>query len=484
MNKNAGRLDVGLGSIAWALVSLMFVGSRLSTAIQVPVSGAELSSLAGAWQETLGVADPRFMGSLFQSITSLLLTVNDGAALPRAIAVVASSTIPVGLFLIRRQLGEAAALTALFILAIDPVAVLMGSTASSAALDLAVSVWLLVAMLNGVKHPLLWGVLGLGVVCGGPTPVILAASFGALRLLQRSGVDRAAIAAFAVGGLAGAGLLSVLFGPTELRIPSLDILQAGLTARWAGANVLELTVLYELPVLLVGSAASAHLLARWLIVRDASDAEKLLLVWAAAGGLYWAIALGAADPSPVLALALPLAAVIGSLGPRVLASLSEATETRKFPAISWALIPVSAASVLLLLSGTFAVARGAPNEVLTVPADSASAHALRDHVLALAPANSGGIIVHPDLRAQLTWPMRSSVPLVVSSRVTRGDAVVIWPADETAPEGYSETSGSWLVVREVSAPTNDLGQIASWFRERNRHITGGIAARVYTGVTP
>lgn len=472
------------GDLIWLGLAAIYLGFRISAAVQLPVAGAELSTLAGAWQESLGLSDGRYEGTLLQTISSPLLALESEAWLPRLVVLGVSGIVPLSLWLVRRELGEPAALAFLALVAVDPAAILMGSTGAGAAFDTSVSLAVLAASLRGVRNPLIWGLLGVFAASGGAGPVILLASAAALALMRGDPLDRRLVAGCAIGAALGVTFVSLVAPEGSLRVPPFRLVDAGLTEEWAGAGALQLAALYELPIVLGGTAAAAHIAARLAAGSRTGRSERLLLVWAAGAALLWLAAGSARDPSLVLALTLPLCGLLAAGLARLPAAIASEPRLPRRRAAALALVVLLAAGTAVQLSGAFAVARGAHNESLISPWESASARSLREHVLRLAADSPGGIVVHPDLRAAVVWPFRESATLTVSSTVPRGDAVVVWPREALPPQGYEDSGGIWFLTRTVAPPGGSPGDVIHWFRQRNRIETSGTAVRVYTGSTP
>ncbi len=473
-----------VGDILWVALAAAFLGIRVSAAIQLPVAGAELSTLSGAWQEWSAQSDARYQGTLVQALSSPLLGLVSDAWLPRLLVLGAAAPVPLCLWLARRSLGEPVALVFLLLIAVDPAAVLMESTATAAAFDTTISIALLAAILRGNRSAFVWGALGFLVAAGGVAPAVLAGSAAVLALTRTRSVDPRRVTSFAAGAVLAVSILSLTASDVSLRVPPLDLLNAGLEEEWAGANVVVLAVLYEFPIVMGGIAAASFFAARRMSRIGTAGPEQWLLSWAAGGGLLWLAAGGAHDPSLLLTLTLPLSGLLATGLVGLLSAIP--AETRATPRFSAALTLalLTAAGAAIELSGTFAVARGAHNESLISPRESASTRSLREHVLRLAAESPGGIVVHPDLEAALVWPLRESETLTVSSVVPRGDAVVVWPREAARPEGYEDSGGVWFIVRTISAPSGSPGEIVHWFRQRNQLETNGIGVRVYTGAAP
>ena len=133
-------------TLAWATVSALFVGLRLGTIWHAPVAGAELDHLSGAWLARIGAPDDRYVPTLFQALTSLLLRFDSVDTWPRVMALLSLCSVPFAVYLLRPRLGRAGALLALLLLTVDAPLISLGTSASAMGFDVGITLWLFVAM--------------------------------------------------------------------------------------------------------------------------------------------------------------------------------------------------------------------------------------------------------------------------------------------------------------------------------------------------
>ncbi|MCY4393007.1 MAG: hypothetical protein OXE43_13310 [Chloroflexi bacterium] len=517
---------VSVAAIAWVLVVVLFILLRVGVVWRAPVGGAELAHLAGAWQARIGMEDDRYVPTLYQAVTALTLNWTESEEPARALALAGTATIPLALFLLRRKLGEGGALLALLLLALDPASILLGVTATAAAWDAAIAIWLVVALVASRPPPWGWLLIAFLVTTGGPLtlPVVLAGVV--LGAIRGSRPGPGALAWGAAGAALGLLLTSLQFGvgTDGLRIAPFALFAAGFDEPWSTLNVAQLAAHYELPLLVGGAAAGV-----WLVVhfratnRAPTPAETLSLAMAGLAIAWFLVALPTTSPFPLAAatlssclllgpalaraasflmtaqwgrhvylllFALGLAAValfvlsdwaregrIGGLDERVMVAVPVflallavsllalallSTQREEFPI---AFLPVLAAGGLLLLAGTSGVSLSAAGEPLPGPITPASARAIRD-VAFDATASRGPLVVHQRYREELTWPFRGSPTFPLAGHVPPEAAVAIWPAAAPPPEGFVALEGRWVLKRSIRAPDGFL-DLVYWFAERN-----------------
>ncbi len=517
---------VSVAAIAWVLVVALFILLRVGLVWRAPVGGAELAHLSGAWQASLGVEDGRYVPTLYQAVTALTLNWTESEEPARALALAGTATIPLALFLLRRQLGEGGALLALLLLALDPAGILLGVTATAAAWDAAIAIWLVVALIASRPPPWGWLLIAFLVTTGGPLtlPVVLAGVV--LGAIRGSRPGPGALAWGVAGTVLGLLLTSLQFGlgADGLRIAPFALFAAGFDEPWSTLNVAQLAAHYGLPLLVGGAAAGV-----WLVVhlratnRAPTPAETLSLAMAGLATAWFLVALPTTSPYPLAAatlssclllgpalaraasflmtaqwgrhvylllFALGLAAValfvlsdwaregrIGGLEERVMVAVPVflallavsllalallSTQREEFPL---AFLPVLAAGGLLLLAGTSGVSLSAAGEPLPGPISPASARTIRD-VAFDATAERGSLVVHQRYREELTWPFRGSPTFTLAGHVPPEAAVAIWPADAPPPEGFVALEGRWVLKRSIRAPDGFL-DLVHWFAERN-----------------
>ncbi|MXY35741.1 MAG: hypothetical protein F4Y54_03040 [Dehalococcoidia bacterium] len=512
---------VSVAAIAWVLIVALFILLRVGLVWRAPVGGAELAHLSGAWQARIGVEDDRYVPTLYQAVTALTLGWTESEQPARALALAGALTIPLALFMLRRQLGEGGALLALLLLALDPARIALGVTATAAAWDAAIALWLVVALVAGRPPPWSWLPIAFLVATAGPLSltVVLAATVSAA--LHRHRPTRGALLWGAAGTALGLLLTSLQFGVDAdgLRIAAFSLIAAGFDEPWSTLSVAELAALYGLPLLVGGAVAVG-----WLAVRlrderrSPTPMETLSLGVAGIAMVWFLVALPTHSPfslaaatfasclllGPALArlasrlvamtwrreswlllLALALAAIacfvlsdwalqghVGGAFERallVVAGIGAVTALGLLATYreSWPLTVLAPVAIggVLLLAGSSGIALSAAGEPLPEPTSPSSARAIRD--IALSANTSGGsIVVHERYREALTWPFRDSGTLVLASKVPVGAGVVVWPADAPPPEGFVALDGRWVLERALDAPDGFLAFV-HWFAERN-----------------
>lgn len=529
---------VPVAAVAWAAAALLFVLLRFGPVIQAPVGGAEVEQLSGAWQARIGVADDRFVPTLFQAATALLLRVDASETAPRTLAFLATATVPLALWLVRRQLGEAGALVALLLLALDAPGIVLGSTASAMAADLAVTTWLFVFLVRG--WPRWWapGVAALLATLSGPLALPLVAGWAATVLWRREPLRPRPLLAAAGGAALGVLLASARFGIgfEELVVPPFDLFARGFAAEWSTATAAELALLYGWPAILGGAAAAGWMVARRRrepIPREAA----ILLAWAAFAVAWWLPAATSRQLVPVVALTTPLALLAGPAAVRLFATMLRADwrlsryllpllallvafalanvidwarlgqvgpgGDRVYVAL-WVLLalaavvviaaqreaaptlaaPLFAVAGLTLAAGVFGVALSGREAPIPSPNAPVQARELRDLALATAGERRGPIVVHPDLQADATWPFRDSGNIIVASRVPLDAAFVVWPASLPAPEGMVAVQGQWALRRGVEPPTSGALAYFKWLIDRNSLEIISEPVAVYSRANP
>lgn len=330
----ARALEIPLSALAWGAVALGFLLLRLGPTWQAPVAGAELVHLSGAWQARIGVDDSRFVPTLFQALTALLLRFSTSEVPARVLAFVVTGTIPAALYFLRRKLGQGGALVALLLLAVDAPAISLGAGASAMAADLALITWLFwlftrerpeppptaawaeaAGTPSPVRQPLwAWGLAAFLVVLSGPLTLPLLAAALAIRLARRQYPSQRQLAWGAGGAALGIAVASLQFGlgPGGLRIPPLDLFGASFTQTWSTATGFEVIALYDWPILAGGLAAAGWYAWRWWAWREIDDTRLLLLVWTLFA-LGWAIAAGNEHSFVAsVALVVPLTLLLGT----------------------------------------------------------------------------------------------------------------------------------------------------------------------------
>ncbi|MCC7363443.1 MAG: hypothetical protein IT303_03650 [Dehalococcoidia bacterium] len=511
---------VSVGMVAWFLAGLVFILLRVGPVLGAPVGGAELVHLSGAWQASIGVDDERYVPTLFQTVASLLLRADDSELPARAFAFLLTATVPAALWRLRPVLGDAGALIALAVLALDGPGILLGSTASAMAADIAVTLWLAVFLLRG--WPAWWapGVVAFKVATGGPLALPLLAGWAAVALWHRTPTEPRQLAAAAVGAALGIAFASARIGLgfDGLVVPPLDLFAAGFDEPWSTATVGDLALVYGIPVLLGGLAALTWELAERAGGEPLDRSRQILIAWAAFAAGWWLAAVGTGQAVPMVALSTPLALLIGPAAAHLLAAMWHAdwrwaryllpaafafaglalayvvdwariervggTEDKLYVAL-WSLLmlaalalagyyrearptlaaPVFIVGAAMLVLGATGIVTSGREEPLPSPIAPAQARELRD--LARETAAGGLIVIHPDFEQDMTWPFRDSGDIVVASRVPPDAAFVIWPPNEPAPEGFGTVQGQWAFRRGVEPPTTGALAYFHWLIDRN-----------------
>jgi hypothetical protein len=222
-------LQVPVLGLAWAVVAVAFVALRIAPIWHTPVAGAELIHLSGAWQARVGVADNRFVPTLFQALSALLLHWSSSEIPSRLLAFAATATIPGALYALRGRLGDAGALIALILLAFDGPAITVGASASAMGFDLAIALWLFALTTRRSIPGWLAALAGFAVATAGPITLPLVAGWAIVHLLRRS-YPPPVLASWCAGGVViGVLLATFRFGlgiDGGLRIPPFQLFAA------------------------------------------------------------------------------------------------------------------------------------------------------------------------------------------------------------------------------------------------------------------
>lgn len=536
-------LTVSVLGLAWAAAATVFLALRLAVIWQAPVGGSELTHLSGAWNASLGLDDERFIPTLFQGLTAWLFEFTSSPVLPRVLAFLATATVPAAVYLLRTRLGEVGALFALLVLAFDPVSIWLGSAATAAAFDVAVSLWLLVAIAGPALPRYAWPVLAFLVASSGPLPLVLAvAAFG---LALARGLIPALRDALPVGVAVvvavGFATLGYGRGVEGLVIPPIAAFGTMFTEPSSTATVADLVVLYAWPLVLGGGVAGIQAVARFRgLPRSFVAPGGLTLVLGAWFGLALALVLATLTEEteiPVVAVTVPAALLLGPALAGAIAAIAAVRQPLAWLALAlalfilvlivaiaadWArlervgpanevarvlvyagallmlgagllwlrtppalfLVPILAFSALPLFAGSFAIATSASSEPLPSPLVGDGSRALRAVALEAVARDDGPIALHLDLAPGLAWALRDSGPVTVTTDVPDGAAVVIWPASRPAPDGYVPVPGVWSLRQRTTPPTAGLLDVAHWFVER--HSVGPMPepVAVYTRAVP
>lgn len=526
---------IELRTLLWAAAVGLFVALRIGPTWQAGVAGAELVHLSGAWQASIGEAgDSRFVSSLFQAISAFMLKGNESEVPIRVLAVVASLGIPFALYRLRASIGEPAALFALVFIAIDPIGILYTTGATAMALDVPVALGLLVLVTRDHKlSPALLAVAGFALGVTGPIVLTLGLAILVTKLLKREAFDKNAVASIAAGAFVGMVLSLANWGLGGFGggIAPINILAGSFDERWSTPTSLQVLGMYSWP-LAAGGLFYAAVIARRAM--NGSPPPPILLLCAAwaAIGLAWLVASAAAhSPAPVLGLTLPCSILAAAGLVELIGMLrSESWQAARFVApagivagliaitrgIRWArldnlgttsqriqvivlvfvvigavlwllrrgesrpVLGIIAAAVggLLVLSGTFGVGLSGSSELVLSPLSTVQARQLHDRAVSEGVTR---VAVHPRFEDDVTWPFRGIDEIVVTTQPQLTDGLVVWPADQAGPDGFSPIEGTWRLISEVTPPTRDGLTFIKWLSDRNNIAITGTTIAVYRG---
>ncbi len=529
------EISIGISGLAWTVAGAVFILLRLGPLWQAPVGGAELIHLSGAWQAREGIGDPRFVPTLFQGITALLLHWSASEVPPRVLAFLATATIPGALYLLRPQLGNAGALLALVILAFDGPAIALETEASAMGFDVAIALWLFVALARTARPPWLCGLAGFGLATAGPVPLPLVAAAAGLAAARHGPAwERRTVIAVAAGAAVGVAATTFRFGLgwDGLRVAPFDLFAAGFDERWSTATAAEVLAVYSWPMVAAGVAATLVRAARW---KGETPLEALLLGWAAAALLWFAVAASTHSSVPVAALTAPLALILGPAAVRawdaitridwrlpgvllgtggLLAAIAMYTvlkwaradevggtveallvaglflmafaaagylgfDRRTAPAL---LAAAAVAGAIPVSAGTFGVALSGIEEPLPSPTVAPQASQLEALAADAARRAPGPIAVHPTLASDATWPFRETTTVITGAP---GEAaVLIWPAGVPRPEGWVALDGTWALTASIAPPTGGILEYIKWLEDRNTVVVSQAPIAVYVRAQP
>ncbi len=533
---SAGRgFEISLAAVLWFVATAIFVGLRLGPTWQAPVGGAELAHLSGAWQAHSDISDARFAPSLFQAICALLFSWTTSEVPARILAFAATATVPGAIYCLRPRLGEAGALLALLVLALDAPAILLGSTATAMGFDLAITVWLFVALDRGLPAPWGWGVLGFLVATAGPLALPLAAGAATVAFVRREQPPRAALISGVVGVAAGVAAASAGFGfgADGVVVAPFRLLDSGTGATWSTATAGQVVALYSWPVVVGGVASALWAGRRALRERTTDRTTSTLLAWSAFSTAWLIASANAHTAVPVTALTLPFALLLGPalsaavtamvradwrfaryLVPAALTAalmagaviVDWARDDRAGDADDWrrallfGILAVAAAVIagagrrrapavyavalaaaaIPVLAGAVNVGLSAIEEPIPSPVSPAQARLLRDVTFELQSSAGGEIAIHDGFRDEIAWPFRDSGRVLIVSRVPTEANVAVWPAASAPPDGFTRLEGEWALTQEVAPPTGEILDYLRWFIDRNTLTVTADKAIVYT----
>jgi len=515
-------LTVSVATLVWVAATAIFLALRLGNMLQAPVAGAELVHLSGAWQAREGIADERFVPTLFQALSAAILFLTSSEIGPRILAFFATATIPLAVFTLRSELGRAGALLTLIFLAFDGLALNLGVSASAMGLDLAITAWLLVAAMRPATPPWAWALLGFLVVTAGPLPLALVVAMALTRLLERRRLARGPrLYAAAVGVAAGVIATSAGFGFDfdGIVIAPVELLIAGFDETWSTATTFEAILLYGSPYLLAGATAIAF---HGLHVRRTGRTDTftlLLLLWTGVSLVWFLASAGSRSTTPIVALTMPLSLLLGPAAARALSAMAYADwrisgpvlgaaalvlaiavyamldwgrldrtgptaevllVSGMFGLVAVALIglaasprtaPSLAAAALFVaafpvVSGAFGIAFPGYGEPIYSPFQSRQVPQIRFTARELAGSTGGSVVVHPSLASDVTWPLRN-IDVVTASEPGADTAFVLWPSGQPAPEGMLPLGGSWALVSRVESPVSSPLKYLRWLTNPN-----------------
>lgn len=538
--RNQAVVVVPASLVVAGVLSVLFVALRFAITWQAPVGGSELFGLSGAWQATVGDAgDERFVPTLFQAMSAVLLAFRNDELLPRLLALVVTLTIPMAFHLLRPVLGLGAAMVSLLLFAVDPVNIWLGVAASPAAFDGAITIWLLVLVTRPFRKEGLRGIAfaggGFAAATGGALllPFVFAVVTDAL--LRRSALSWKVIAPLGAGAIGGIVLASAGFGYgwQGLTIPPFESFAHQFDADGASPVARDLVLLYGWPVLAFAAVAVAFVAWEHKTAGQPLGSHlRLLFVWFAVSVLSLFAANAAHSELPIAAATLPACFVVAS---------AVAPALRTFHGQDWRIAGTGVAVMLLLLTliaaivvdwarqeeigaaggvarvlilaagmavaaafllrfralapslvlvptVVFAVAvlPGAVNvglsgkhEPLPSPLSASQARNLRDIAVAAREEHGGLIVVHDDFREAITWPFRDSGTIVLATNIPPDATFLVWPAGVPQPEGFDSLSGEWALQRTIEAPTSSVLDVLHWLSDRNEVEVSRLSIAVY-----
>ncbi len=532
------EFEVTAGQLIWFLLGTVFIGIRLAGLLSLPIGGAELDSLSGAWQAHAGNADDRFVPTLFQALTSWSFSLTTSEMPARLLALAASCSIPFAVWRLRPTFGETGAMTALLVLAIEPFSVLLGATAWVGAFDMALVLWLMVMANEDGLPDWSYGIAGFATATAGPIVLPAVVGFAAVRLFQQDYPPRDRILWTAGGAVLGGLIAATGFGHgfQDPTLPPIAAFARGFDAPWSTESTGSLFALYGFPILGLGVLAGAfHAYECWRDERWPQESVSLFAV----GGLSLAwlvVSWGSSNPAPLAAAAIPAALLTGKVAPSVFEQFGRVAWTYAAPAVAgftflalvagafvvdWARIgqvggtrdkliviglsiamlafaglllssrrtapalvaPFAGAALLLAMSGSANVAFGGPTEPLPSPISAVQGREIREIALMAREEQGGLIVVHSDFENESTWAMRDSGTVVYASRVPADATAVIWPVTLPAPDGFAVVEGQWSFEEIRNGPDGDFLKYLRWLTNRNILKNGSVPLAVYLRTT-
>ena len=532
------EFEVTAGQLTWLVLGAVFVGFRLAGLLSLPVGGAELDSLSGAWQAHAGNTDERFVPTLFQALTAWSFSATTSEMPARVLALLASCSIPFALWRLRPTLGETGAMAALLVLAIDPFSTLLGATAWVGAFDTAIVLWLLVMANQDGLPNWAYGVAGLVTATAGPIVLPAVVGIAAVRLAQQDYPARDRLLWALAGAVLGGLIAATGFGHgfQDPTLPPIAAFARGFDAPWSTESTGSLLELYGFPMLAVGILAAVfHAYECW---RDELWPQESVSLFAWGGlSLAWvALSWGSSNPVPLAAVAIPSALLVAKVAPSVVENLGRVAWGYAGPAVAgftflalvagafvvdWARIgrvgddrekliviglsiamlafagllisarrtapalvaPFVVAALLLAISATANISFGGPTEPLPSPISTVQGREIREIALKTRDEQGGLIVVHSDFKAESTWAMRDSGTVVYASRIPADATVVVWPVTMPAPDGFAVVEGQWSFEEIRKGPDGDFLNYLRWLTNRNVLKNSIVPLAVYLRTT-
>jgi hypothetical protein len=530
-------------ALAWIVGALVFTLLRLGLIWHNAVGGAELVQLSGAWMARTGAPDDRFVPTLFQAITAGLLHWSDSEIPARVLAYASTATIPLAVFTLRRYLTDAGAIIALVLLSLEPLAIQMGSSASAMGFDLAVTMWLFVAVVRRDLPWWGWASVAFAVVSAGPTALPLVGAALGVGLARRRYPSWPVAVAASAGVVTGVVLATFRYGlgASGLHVAPFQLFADAYSQAWNSATTFDLFIIYAVPMVLGGMVAGAFTAYR-LVNDDGDDARSqemrlLLVVWAAVAVLWLVSSFASHSSVSIIAATVPCALLLGPAIVQAIVAMTRADwQIARFvvPLVlflglffgtigaGWVhngdsptALPIVAVAVLIvgvlagiwwlrttpsaaptlwafpmvvggviMLTGGLGVAFSGVGELVPSPTSPQQTRELRNILLHDLTQSGGQLVVHPSLWPDLTWPLRDSGTIVVSSRVPATAGAVIWPEDAAKPDGLNPLQGTWNILETMRPPTASFSDYYEWFTNRGTVVSTPTQAAVYVRPAP
>ena len=529
---------VPLASLVWLAVTAVFLTLRAAVIWEVPVGGSEWVHLSGAWNASIGVDDERFVPTLFQAFTAVLLELDSSEALPRTLAFLATASLPLAVYLLREQIGTVAGLLALLLLAIDAPSLWLGVAATSSGFDVALTAWLLVFLVRPGLPWWPWPVLGFAVVTAGPVPLVLAFAAAFMAILRGSPLPPVPALVTASAALIGVLVASLGFGYgwQGILVPPIELFAQTYEADWTTGSALHVAWLYSWPLLIAGAVAAVLELRRWreppLEPDSVFTVRRLATAWFLAGLLSFLVGMSTNAAVTLAAATLPAAFIVAPwLGRAIDATFATRdgyawlglgivlflAALAMIVIVDWArfdrvgpggevarvvilgaataaglaalaylprsravlTVPAVFVAALVLVSGAFHVAFGSRMEPFPSPQSPVQAETLADLALEQLEATEDTLVVHESLRDRVTWPFRETTTLVIATTIPQDAGVAIVPAGESPPDGMVPLEGDWSLEHHIEQPAFELIRYVRWFTDRNRTDVDRVPVEVF-----